>query len=68
MKKLAIMAVLALATSGAYAGDFGADVTHNGSTGADSAGIVFGQQVGVFGVEGSLDRQSISFLPIQRLV
>ena len=58
MKKLVIMAALAVAAVSASALDFGVRGTHNPASVADSVGVTVGQKLGAFGVEGAFDRST----------
>lgn len=58
MKKLAIMAALAVATISASALEVGVRGTHNVDAVGDSVGVTVGQKFGAFGVEGAFDRST----------
>lgn len=58
MKKLAIMAALAVAAVSASAVEVGVRGTHTGDAVADSAGVTVGQKFGAVGVEGTFDRST----------
>lgn len=56
MKKIAIMAALAVAAVSASAVEVGVRGTHTVDAVADTAGVTVGQKFGAIGVEGSFDR------------
>ncbi len=58
MKKLAIMAALAVAAISASAVEVGVRGTHNVDAAADSVGVTVGQKFGAIGVEGAFDRST----------
>ncbi len=67
MKKLVIMAALAVAMASASAGEVGLRLGHstgNGST--SSAGVTLGQKFGNYGIEGSFDRSTIGAVNVNR--
>lgn len=66
MKKIALIATLALAAGMASAADFGARVGYNGGTEKNSAGITVGQKFGALGAEAAFDRSTDGKLNVNR--
>lgn len=58
MKKLAIVAVLALAAGAASAAEIGLRATHTPNRTTDSVGVTLGQKFGAVGAEVSVDRST----------
>ena len=58
MKKLAIMAMLAVAAISASAVEVGVRGTRNTDSSADTVGVTVGEKFGAIGVEGAFDRST----------
>jgi len=66
MKKLVVMAVLAVAAISASAADVGMRVGRNSGTAANSVGVTLGQKYGVYGVELAYDRSTYGSSNVNR--
>jgi len=67
MKKLVIMAAMALAAVSVSATEVGLRLGHSTGAGSTtSAGVTLGQKFGNFGVEGSFDRTTIGAVNMNR--
>lgn len=66
MKKIALIATLALAAGMASAADFGARVGYNGGTEKNSAGVTVSDRFGALGAEAAFDRSTDGKLNVNR--
>lgn len=67
MKKLAIMAMLAVATISASAVEVGVRGTRNADSSADTVGVTVGQKFGATSVEGAFDRTTRGAVNVNKI-
>jgi len=66
MKKLLVIAALAVCAVSASAADIGLRYSHSGSLGTPAVGVTLGQKFGSFGVEGAFDRATAGAVNVNR--